>query len=305
MTIMDNYDFANKAKTIATDYKTLYIMGCFGAPMSETNKKRYTSNYEYNSTSQRKNKILNSSNDTFGFDCVCLIKGILWGWNGNTNNIYGGATYCLNGIPDMGSDDIMNYCTDISRDFSNIEIGELVHLPGHVGIYIGNGLVVECTPIWKDGVQITSISNVYINSNYNVRRWNEHGKLRFIDYKSGTNIETPKKTNQEIAYEVCMGKWGNNPERKTRLTNDGYDYDEIQNLVNKLLGANKTSTSNYFKIPNYNGISIVDALNSIGVDSSFTNRTKIAKKNGFSSYSGTPFENLKLLSLLKKGKLLM
>jgi len=305
MIIMDNYEFAEKAKAIATDYKTLYIMGCFGAPMNDTNKKRYSSNYEYNANNQRKSKILNSSYDTFGFDCICLIKGILWGWCGNMEHVYGGASYCSNGVPDVGADDILNYCTGVSNDFSNIEVGELVHMPGHVGIYIGEGLVVECTPIWKDGVQITSISNVFINNNYNVRRWNDHGKLRFIDYKSGMNIEEQKKSIQEIAYEVCMGKWGNNPERKTRLTNAGYNYDEVQRIVNKLVAPTKQITSKYYSVPNYNGISIVDALKSIGVDSSFTNRTKIAKKNGFLSYSGTPFENLKLLSLLKKGKLLM
>ena len=37
--------------------------------------------------------INSASSDTFGFDCVCLIKGILWGWNGNLNHVYGGATF--------------------------------------------------------------------------------------------------------------------------------------------------------------------------------------------------------------------
>lgn len=301
---MDNDEFVAIAKSIATDYKTLYVMGCFGAPMSNANKKRYSNNYKYNATNQRKNKIVNSSYDTFGFDCVCLIKGILWGWDGNLNNIYGGATYCSNNVPDVGSDDIMNYCTDVSRDFSNIEIGELVHLPGHVGIYIGNGLVVECTPIWKDGVQITSISNVSVNNNYNIRKWNEHGKLKFINYKNNPVIFVSEKSIQEIAYEVCMGKWGNNPERKQRLKAAGYSYEEVQRLVNKLVGQTSFVSLNYYTIPSYNGISIVDALKSIGVDFSFDNRKKIAYKNGFSSYSGTAEENLKLLSLLKKGKLL-
>ena len=37
---MNNDRFVEIAKSIATDYKTLYIMGCFGAPMNEANKKR-------------------------------------------------------------------------------------------------------------------------------------------------------------------------------------------------------------------------------------------------------------------------
>ncbi len=50
--------------------------------------------------------------------------------------------------------------------------------------------------------------------------------------------------------------------------------------------------------------SIVDALKSIGVDSSKTNRTAIAKLNGISNYTGTASQNTKLLNLLKQGKLI-
>lgn len=49
--------------------------------------------------------------------------------------------------------------------------------------------------------------------------------------------------------------------------------------------------------------SIVDALNSIGVDSSFNHRKKIAAANGISNYTGTAAQNTKMLNLLKQGKL--
>ena len=45
---------------------------------------------------------------------------------------------------------------------------------------------------------------------------------------------TTKKTNEEIAREVLVGKWGNGTERKQRLANAGYNYSEIQKIVNKL-----------------------------------------------------------------------
>ena len=70
--VMKAQTFVNKAKDIANNYKTLYIMGCFGAPMTKANKKRYTSNYAYNAQPSRKKMIENASSDTFGFDCVCL-----------------------------------------------------------------------------------------------------------------------------------------------------------------------------------------------------------------------------------------
>lgn len=60
----------------------------------------------------------------------------------------------------------------------------------------------------------------------------------------------------------------------------------------------------YFPACSSSYASIIDALKSIGVDSSMTNRKRIAEKNGISGYSGTAEQNTKLLSLLKNGKLL-
>lgn len=42
------------------------------------------------------------------------------------------------------------------------------------------------------------------------------------------------KTNQEIAKEVFQGKWGNNSDRKRRLTEAGYNYEAIQSIVNAM-----------------------------------------------------------------------
>ncbi len=50
--------------------------------------------------------------------------------------------------------------------------------------------------------------------------------------------------------------------------------------------------------------SIVDALDSIGVNSSYDNRKKIAKNNGIDNYRGTAAQNIKMLKLLKNGKLI-
>lgn len=64
-----------------------------------------------------------------------------------------------------------------------------------------------------------------------------------------------------------------------------------------------TTNNSVFLYANYNGTSIVDALKSIGVDSSFSNRTKLANINSISDYKGTPEQNTTLLNLLKQGKL--
>lgn len=297
---MKSSEFVNIAKDIANNYKTIYILGAFGAPMNDNNKKRYTNNYSYNEQQSRKSKILNASSDTFGFDCVCLIKGILWGWNGNKNMTYGGATYCSNGVPDVNADQMMNYCTNISSDFSNIKIGEVVHMSGHIGIYIGDGLVVECTPIWKDGVQITAVGNISKKNGYNTRYWEKHGMLSFIDY----NISSSLKSIDEIAKEVIKGIWGNGNNRKEKITSAGYDYQTVQDRVNEILNNKLTSETEYYPIPKYNGNSIVDALKSININSSFEHRTLIAKKNNVKDYKGTLEQNTYMLNLLKNGKLI-
>ena len=51
-------------------------------------------------------------------------------------------------------------------------------------------------------------------------------------------------------------------------------------------------------------MSLTDALKSIGVDSSMTNRKKIAAKNGIKNYTGTASQNIRMLAFLKTGKLI-
>lgn len=180
--IKTNIEFVSKLKEIATKYKTLYVMGCFGAPLKEEYKERYCNNYDYNKQPGRTAMIKSASADTFGFDCVCLIKGVLWGWDGNKNAVYGGAKYESNGVPDIDCDVMIDKCSDISTDFSKIEVGEAVWLKGHIGVYIGDGLAIECTPSWENKVQITAVKNIGNKAGYNARQWTKHGKLPYFSY---------------------------------------------------------------------------------------------------------------------------
>jgi hypothetical protein len=125
---------------------------------------------------------MNATPDTFGFDCVCLIKGVLWGWTGDLNARYGGAKYQSNGVPDIDETTMFNKCSDISTDFSHLEMGEAVWMKGHIGIYIGNGLAVECSPKWGDCVQITACN--CSRKGYNRRDWTKHGKLPYVKYEN-------------------------------------------------------------------------------------------------------------------------
>ena len=174
-------ELATACLDVAKNYKSLYVMGCFGWVMNDYNKKRTKEEYAYNQN--RAAKIDAVSSDTFGFDCVNLIKALLWGWNGDVNDTYGGAKYNSNGVPDINDDMMIQECKDVSADFSKIQPGEVVWMQGHIGVYVGDGLVVECTPIWEDGVQITVLLNMGWKAG-NGRYWTSHGKLPWITYEA-------------------------------------------------------------------------------------------------------------------------
>lgn len=169
----------------ALNSKSLYVQGAFGAPGTDGNKIRYTHNLPYNN--RRKDLINAIDEDTFMWDCVCLIKGILWGWCGDSTRIYGGAVYGSNGVPDFGTEQMLKYCTNVSEDFTRMKFGEVLWLKGHAGVYIGKAddgidYAIECTPAWKNCVQITGIANTGTSKRFPNRKWTKHGILQFIEY---------------------------------------------------------------------------------------------------------------------------
>lgn len=117
-----------------------------------------------------------------------------------------------------------------------------------------------------------------------------------------------RKTVDELAREVMAGLHGNGHEnRKASLAKQGYNnYEEVRARVNELSGIKPNSAPKVNYYGRYSGktSSIVTALNSLGIGSSFDNRKKIAKANGISNYTGTAAQNINLLNLLKQGKLI-
>lgn len=70
------------------------------------------------------------------------------------------------------------------------------------------------------------------------------------EIKGTSKNNTPtKKSNEEIANEVISGLWGNGEDRKNRLTNAGYNYNEVQAIVNQKLKGNKNpSKAEYYTV---------------------------------------------------------
>lgn len=175
-------EFVSKALDIEKNYKTIYALGGLGMPLNDKNKKRLIDGNSYNKSIA--NKINSESASTFAFDCVCFIKTILWGWNGDTAKTYGGAVYESNGVPDIGANAMIEKCKDLSTDFSKIDVGEVVWMSGHIGIYAGDGKVIEATAAWEGKVVMSDIDTRgnRVRNGQKASFWIKHGKLPYVDY---------------------------------------------------------------------------------------------------------------------------
>lgn len=179
---MTNKEFVDKLINIVNKYKTVYAYGTFGQKLTTSIINQKAKQYPNWYTTSRKNNLLNLvGKNYFAFDCVGLIKGVLWGWDGS-NTANGGAKYESNGVPDVNANTLINKCSSISTNFSNITMGEVVWMNGHVGVYYKNGEVIECSPAFNNKVQITQLSQ---------RAWKKHGFLPWITYND-SNFLPPR-----------------------------------------------------------------------------------------------------------------
>lgn len=132
----------------------------------------------------------------YSADCWNMIKAALW------NDLVlptpaGAYSYHPGkyGLQDLNGYQIIQACSDVSSDFTNITPGEYLSTAGydHAGVYVGELTtsagtfnVVECTPIWANGIQYSWLDpdgtrrqkkggaiSVY---------WAKHGKLPWVDY---------------------------------------------------------------------------------------------------------------------------
>ena len=78
----------------------------------------------------------------------------------------------------------------------------------------------------------------------------DYGWERFLNkvrtYLGQATVETGTNNSTDlnaIADEVIAGKWGNGEDRKNRLAQAGYNYSEVQALVNQKLNGTSTSTN--------------------------------------------------------------
>ena len=111
----------------------------------------------------------------------------------------------------------------------------------------GAGHVAIVEKINTDGSIVTSNSD-YGGKRFFTRIFTKPYSMRgytfqgFI-YNPAVKCETVSKSTIEIANEVIAGKWGNGEERRNRLTQAGYDYQTIQNEVNRIVKGSNSKPS--------------------------------------------------------------
>lgn len=104
-------------------------------------------------------------------DCVGLIKG--YGWLDASS---GAIRYGTNGMPDYGANQMYQSASESgSMDAMPEIVGLAVWKPGHIGVYIGGGYVIEAMGT-KYGVVKTEVAG---------RGWSGWCKIPYIDYMEG------------------------------------------------------------------------------------------------------------------------
>ena len=113
--------------------------------------------------------------------------------------------------------------------------------------------------------------------------------------------------NQNVAAHSDRGNPQTGDQDGTEISVGAYWYDYWDGVLryqsSTVVTTNPIKPSGCFPACSSSYSSIVNALSSIGVDSSFTFRSKIAAYNGITNYSGTAEQNTKMLNLLKAGTL--
>lgn len=191
-----------------------YWYGTFGNTSTEelynTKRKQYPKYYTARDFTKQYNQRVH--------DCVGLIKGYLWSDSTTSTPKY-------NASQDKSADGMYS----ASKEKGSIDtipeiVGLLVWRKGHIGVYIGNGYVIEARG-HSYGVVKTRLKD---------RNFTNWCKCPYITYETTVKTEN-KKTVEQLAKEVIQGKWGTGINRKNRLEKAGYDYKAVQKRVNELL----------------------------------------------------------------------
>lgn len=127
-------------------------------------------------------------------------------------------------------------------DWDDNGVGDNTGWPDHIGTVIevdaNEGYMIIMEGNLSDSVKRRKLA---INGRY-IRGFITP-KYTDDSVSEAPNAPTPTKSITEVAKEVVDGKWGNGDARKKALESAGYDYNKVQEAVNKLLKGSASSST--------------------------------------------------------------
>lgn len=136
---------------------------------------------------------------------------------------------------------------------------------------------------------------------------NAYGKHLHLEIQTSNNIkENPIiSLNTQVDNTSVTEKQTKNiptSQNSNQNNNNTKHTPKTKEIIEQNISSSNTQTE-YLNANNYKHGSIVDALKSIGINSSYNYRKKLAKANNIKNYHGSYFQNIQMLNLLKQGKL--
>jgi hypothetical protein len=210
-----------------------YWFGTFGqtgsAALYQSKKKQYPSQYTASDFPSQYGKKVH--------DCSGLIKGALW-----CSTVDGAPSYKAS--EDYSANKFYTMASAKGPITSIPDIAGLLVFKGtdkqksHIGVYIGNGRVIEAKG-HKYGVVESALSS----------GWKYWGKCNLFSYTNNAATapapaHAPVKPAQPSGYtaaelqaarDCIRGRYGNGAARRHNLQVRGFDYARVQGLVNKIL----------------------------------------------------------------------
>ena len=137
---------------------------------------------------------------------------------------------------------------------------------------------------------------------------NAYGKHLHLEIQTSNNVkENPIiSLNAQVDNTSVTEKQTKNiPTSQNSIQNNNHTKHtpKIEETIKQENISSSNTSNEYLNAQNYKHGSIVDALKSIGINSSYNYRKKLAQANNIKNYHGSYFQNIQMLNLLKQGKL--
>ena len=171
--------------------------------------------------------------------------------------------------------------------------GDATGWPDHIGVvtYVNKdaGYIVV-----TEGNYSKSVKKRTININGRYIRGYVTPKFDTVGVEVSSTVNEQNKSVNEVAHEVIAGQWGSGDSRRVKLAAAGYDYNVIQQEVNKILNNPSKTTTNAAST-----IKVVESsVKPSGIDSSISGTYKTTANLYMRNGAGT---NKKMLVKIPKG----